>query len=108
MNVVKNDGMYKTARISGTKHNYLALAVTTIAPIKIDVRPRVIHECETSDIDESKLLAAVSEGVEDGNRDTGRTLSVDCLEYVPTDTPDYKVYKELARAIIRSASQDFG
>ena len=108
MNVVKNDGMYKTARISGPKHNYLALALSAITPIEVKIRPRITHGCETSDIDESKLLAAVNEGVEDGNRDTGRTLSIDCIEYVPTDTPDYKVYKELARAIIQSASQDFG
>lgn len=108
MNVIKNDGMYKTARISGPKHNYLALALTAVTPTEVKIRPRIAHGCGPYDIDESKLLAAVTEGVEDGNRDTGRTLSVDCLEYVPTDTPDYQVYKELARAIIQSASQDFG
>lgn len=106
MKVFKNEGMYKISRITGPKHNYLALSLTTTIPTEVIVRSRIINECESCEIDESRLLAAVSKGVEDGNRDTGRTLSLECLEYVPSDTPDYKIYRELARAIIQSASQD--
>ncbi len=99
--------MYKTSRISGPKHNYLGLSLNTDLPTEVRVRPLIIREDTLFTIDEVKLMAAVSEGVRDGNRHSGRTLFIDYLEYVPTDTPDYKAYTELAKTIIQSASRDF-
>lgn len=98
--------MYKIARISGPKHNYLGLVLTATPPTEVEVRCRIAPEKESCVVEELKLLAAVSEGVQEGNRDTRQSLFVECLEYVPTDTPDYKVYKELARTIIQTASQE--
>jgi len=61
----------------------------------------------TCEIDEARLMVAVSEGVAMANRELQRPLFVEQIEYVPTDTPDFEVYIELAKAIVCSASSDF-
>ena len=104
MNVVKVDGVYKTSRIAGPKHNYLGLIVERSSPVNIRIVQRSVKGDESKQIDESRLLLAVSEGVSEGNRESGQNLFVECIEYVSSDTPDYKAYTELAKAIVRFAA----
>ncbi len=62
---------------------------------------------EPAVIDETQLIAAVTAGIDHGNRAKRKVLYAHMIEYVPSDTPDYGVYSELARAITEAASNDF-
>jgi hypothetical protein len=104
--IVKSDGIYKASRIAGPKHNFLGLGLVRTSPGEVQVVPRGLQDEGTSQIDEAKLLAAVSEAVVRGSRALGLPLFVDRVEYVPTDTPDYSAYTELADAIVHSAVAD--
>ena len=107
MNVIKVNGMYKSSRIAGPKHNYLGLILVSSPPENIRIVQRTVKGDESRQIDESKLLLGVSEGLSQGNRESGGLLYIECIEYVPSDTPDYKAYIELAKTIVQSASSDF-
>lgn len=72
-----------------------------------NVFQRTLRDNGASQINEEQLLAAVSEGVSIANRELGASLFVERIEYVPTDTPEYNTYQELAKAIILSAAKDF-
>ena len=107
MNVVKHEGIYKASRITGPKHNFLGLAVTPDAPPCIQCVQRRMPGDGTCEIDEARLMSAVSEGVSRANRELRSPLFVEQIEYVPTDTPDYGAYIELAKSIVCWASSDF-
>lgn len=107
MNVVKHEGVYKASRIAGPKHNFLGLAITPKAPSSIQCVQRRMPGDGVCEIDEARLVSAVSEGVSVANRELPTPLFVEQIEYVPTDTPDYGAYIELAKSIVCSASSDF-
>jgi len=107
MKVVKHDGIYKAARITGPSHNYLGLVVTPVAPSKIRCVQRTMPGDGVCEIDQIRLLEAVSEGVAMANSKTLKQLFVEQVEYVSSDTPDYEAYSELAKVIMCSASCDF-
>jgi len=107
MKVVKHDGVYKAARITGPSHNYLGLIVTPVSPSKIRCVQRTMPGDGVCQIDQMRLLVAVSEGVAMANSEALKPLFVEQIEYVSSDTPDYEAYSELAKAIVCSASCDF-
>ncbi len=107
MNVQKNNGMYKSSRIAGPKHNYLGLALVSSPSGNVKIVQRSVKGDESFQIDESKLVFAVSEGLSEANRTSGRPLYIDCIEYVPSDTPDYNAYTDLAKTIILFALRDY-
>jgi len=104
--IVKIDGVYKATKISGPKHNFLGLAVVESRPAVLRIARRQLRDDDPPLIDEMLLLSAVFEGVFKGNSASGRSLFVEYLEYVQSDTPDYEAYVELATAIVQSASCD--
>lgn len=106
MNVTKSDGIYKISRITGPKHNYLGLALSTIPPQTTAIIRRRLNG-ESDMIDESKMIAAITFGIEDANRLLNTPLFAHSIEYVPSDTPDYSAYSQLAHAIVEVASKDF-
>ncbi|MES2789002.1 MAG: hypothetical protein V4719_05230 [Planctomycetota bacterium] len=107
MKIVKDEGVYKASRIAGPKHNFLGLGITGVSPPDVQCIQRTLRDDGASQINEEQLLAAVSEGVSVANRELGASLFVERIEYVPTDTPEYNTYQELAKAIILSAAKDF-
>lgn len=106
MRVAKVDGVYKTSRISGPKHNYLGLIVTLEPPLDVRLIQRKLPGEEAGNLDELLLLAAVEKGVLTANSELDCRLSIKMIEYVPTDTPEYAIYTELAKAIAYSAAGD--
>ena len=63
-------------------------------------------EDTTRCIDKDRLVAAVNEGVQEGNRDHGSMFHVEVIEFVPSDTPDYEAYAAMAKAIVSAAVSD--
>lgn len=107
MKVLKQNGIYKATRITGPKHNFLGLALTRVEPVRIQCVEKRLANNEVVQIDEEKLRSAVSEGALIANRQLHTSIFIERIEYVPTDTPDYSAYIELAQLIVRSAHGDF-
>jgi len=102
MNVTKVGEVFKVAKISGPKHNFLGMIVSEKPLNEVAMVP-FTKDNEKSVIDESRLFAAVSEGIELENLERGTRLFAHRIEYVTSDTPVYRIYTELARAIIVAA-----
>lgn len=107
MNVVKHEGVYKAFRVTGPTHNFLGLSITPNEPPSVRCVQRNLPGGGKCEIDEAKLVTAVSEGVSIAKRELQIALFVEQIEYVPTDTPDYEAYFDLAKAIVCSAASDF-
>lgn len=106
MRVVEHEGMYKSSRVAGPKHNYLGIAFSNVpGPIEM------IERSMAGDVDNAKNLAAtevmdvVVRVVERESTVIGRRLFVARVEYIPTDTPEVEAYEELAAVIARYALQ---
>src|SRR5205823_6283640 len=100
--------VYKVARITGPKHNFLGLALSLaeLASVTIE-RLRVDNGSAGSDtLDEQKVLEAVQRGVTEANQKFGTNFRVAQLQYVPTDTPDLSAYYMLAKKIVEQAWTD--
>ncbi len=105
MNVTKTGDMYKASRIAGPKHNYLGLVLTgDVRDASTVVERTLKDEVPPRCIDKERLVAAVNEGVQKGNRDHGSTFHVEVIEFVPSDTPDYEAYVAMAKAIVSAAA----
>lgn len=105
MKVSRVDDLFKVFRITGPKHNYLGLAVSVNAPETVLVVKRR-KEGEVDSIDELQLVQAVDDGLRDGSDKTGPRLFAQRIEYVPSDTPEYSVYRMLAFAIAECAHKE--
>lgn len=105
MRVTKVDGVYKASRITGPKHNFLGLVLSTTAPLDTALVQCPIKG-ELPVIDEVQLVAAVLAGVEQSNRTRSAALYAHSIEYVPSDTPDYETYSLLAKTITEAAAAE--
>ncbi len=106
MNIANVDGMYKASRITGPKHNYLGMVLSTTEPVSVKVLARSLMAGETRQVDEAKLLASVSESIAQAQCELDCHLFVEYIEYVISDTPEYIAYAELACAIFSMAAED--
>ncbi len=106
MKVTKHNDVYKASRITGPKHNYLGLRMSTSPPTEMSILPHNLND-ELSVVDVTQLVDAVNAGIEESNQANAKTVFVLSIEYVPSDTPDYATYSLLAKAIAEAASSDF-
>ena len=104
--VTKRNDVYKASRITGPKHNYLGLILSKTPSEATALLPHKLNN-EPSVIDETKMVVAVAAGIDDANRSINTPLYAQAIEYVPSDTPDYSAYSQLAKAIVEAASADF-
>jgi hypothetical protein len=98
---------YSATRITGPRHNYLAITFATEArspePQVIELPPQ--GGCEHPPLDGAKVLAAVLAGVAEGNREFGASFAVATVQYVANDTGPEEVYHHMARALVEEASR---
>lgn len=106
MNIVKVGNVYKSVRISGPRHNYLGIAITSKKPDVIRIVVRGLENEGKRQIDEARLVASVSEGVSSMMQEYNRSIFIDTIEYVASDSPDYAFYAEASRAIFDAAVMD--
>jgi hypothetical protein len=106
MRVVEHEGMYKSSRIAGPKHNYLGIAFSN-CPGQIEVIERNMagDVGNTKNIAATDVMEVVVKVVERESTVIGRRLFVARVEYIPTDTPEVEAYEELATTIARYALQ---
>jgi hypothetical protein len=108
MKVTKDGNVYKVARITGPKHNFLGLTlsgaeVPSLTVERLQVDDGGIH---AGTLDEQQLVAAVRGGVTEANQKFGAHFYIAKLQYVATDTPDPSVYSLLAQTIVEAAWRD--
>ncbi len=99
MQFVYDGKFYKAAKISGPKHNFLAISFgscqsPTISSLKSkEEAPQAI---EADDV-----LAQVTAGINKINAELGTHYSIERAQFIPSDTPSSTVYSELTMAIAR-------
>lgn len=97
--------LHVASRITGPRHNYLAI---TFATEEQSEEPAVIQlppqgGCEHRPLDAAKVLENTLLGVADGNAFFGTHYRVLNVQYVTNDTGPESVYREMARGIVEDA-----
>jgi hypothetical protein len=105
MQVIEQEGVYKSSRIAGPKHNYLGIAFSRVrSSIEIIARelPRDSH---AKKVVADEVLDVVVQVVKRESEVRGQQIYVTRIEFVPTDTPEIAAYEELATIIARYVLQ---
>ena len=104
MKVLKDGQVYKATHVSGPRHSYLGLILSSDHDITPCVESVELGDDATdSKIEESKLTSCVQAGVLDGNHQCGTNYAVALIQYVRGDTWDEDVYFRLAKEIVIAA-----
>jgi hypothetical protein len=98
---------HSISRITGPRHNYLALVLRTEGESEeatvTALPPR--GRCAHSPLDSAKILAAVQAGVAEANREHGAHFFLASVEYVSNDTGPEEVYRQMARMLVANTRQ---
>ena len=105
MKVTKDGNVYKVARITGPKHNFLGLTLSGAEVPSLTVKRLQVDDggVYAGTLDEQQLVEAVRRGVTEANQKFGTHFYITKLQYVVTDTPDPSVYSLLAQKIVEAA-----
>jgi len=108
MKVTKDGNVYKVARITGPKHNFLGLTLSGAEVPSLTVERLQVDDggVYAGTLDEQQLVEAVRHGVTEANQQFGTHFYIAKLQYVVTDTPDPSVYSLLAQKIVEAAWRD--
>ncbi len=102
MNFSVIDGRFCVSRITGPTHSFLGLRVTKLPPIRVlIVKLPPVGACRHDSVDEDRLQAAVTAGIEAANRECGTGWHVAEIAYVEDDTPAYSQYQICANAVVK-------
>jgi hypothetical protein len=103
----RHDGEWRQlARVTGPRHNWLGLLLTTR---KLKAQPQVEAvgaESDAEGINADDVLAQVSRGIEQANTELGTAFSVKGVRFVRSDTPSDGIYEYLAQSIAREAARE--
>lgn len=99
--------MHSITRITGPRHNYLAITFATEDP---SPEPQVIElppqgGCEHRALDRAKILVSVMAGVAEGNREHGSDFVVASIQFVANDTGPEEVYQDMAKLLVEETLQ---
>jgi hypothetical protein len=109
MNIFEHDGLFKASQISGPKHNYLGIAFSRVETIiELNEKEILSDKASVSFINGFELSKLVQEIVASEAEKQGYKLFISRLEFVPTDSPDFSIYAELAKAITAYAFEKLG
>jgi hypothetical protein len=108
MKLTKDGNVYKLARITGPKHNFLGLALSGAEVPSLTIERLQVDDggVYAGTLDEQQFVEAVRQGVMEANQKFGTHFYITKLQYVVTDTPDPSVYSLLAQKIVEAAWRD--
>ncbi len=100
MQFLYDGSFYKAVKVSGPKHNLLAISLGSNckAPEIIELSSK---EKGSQRLDSDEVLSQVVFGLEQVNQELGTNYMVEAIQYVPSDTPSKQVYIELTQLIIK-------
>ncbi|MBD2100400.1 hypothetical protein [Leptolyngbya sp. FACHB-261] len=102
MHFTKRGNFYQASRITGPRHNFLAIALKPghTRETVIEALPPV-GECRHAALSAEAILSSVTEGVVEANSRFGTDYGVSHIYYVENDTPPEAVYGFMAHEIIK-------
>ncbi len=105
MKVVKDQGMYKAARITGPSHNLLCIEFQNI---RADALVFEILGPKNSKFEAAKqeIIEAIQNSIEITNQRLGTHLLARRIQVMADDTIDIEAYKILAEVIMEAAKED--
>ncbi len=88
------------SRITGPKHNLLAIRLGGSGDPLVCDRVPAMGGCKHTPLDEDQLIKNVLDGVAEANQQLGTTYAVSHIRYVENDTPPEVVYAFMAMRIV--------
>lgn len=99
--------MHVATRITGPRHNYLAITFDTeksaTDPVVVELPAQ--GGCEHRPLDTKKILEAVLEGVTQANADFDTDYVVQYVHVVKNDTGPEDVYRHMAYSIVEETKK---
>jgi hypothetical protein len=100
MQFIKDNDLYKAARITGPTHNFLAIRLSgTNCDTK--VTPLPIKQGDVERLDGKKVLAQVLNGLDEVNQELGKKYFVSEIQFIPSDSESSSVYGLLINELIK-------
>lgn len=99
MQFVKDNDLYKVARLTGPTHNLLAVRLS-VAKCRTEVTALPVRPGDLKRLDGQKILSQVLAGLDSVNTELGKEYFLSEVQYVPSDTESPFVYKFLIRALV--------
>ncbi|CCN72623.1 conserved hypothetical protein [Vibrio nigripulchritudo SFn118] len=97
---IRDNNLYKIARITGPTHNFLAIRLSE-SKCSIKVKALFSRTEEELRIDEESVVAQVLSGLTSTNLELKTEYYVSEIHYVPSDTKSSSVYKFLTIELLR-------
>lgn len=100
MQFIKDNDLYKVARITGPTHNFLAIRLSETKCVT-QVTPLPIKQGDVERLDGEKVLAQVLNGLAEVNQELVKEYFVSEVQFVPSDTESSSVYSFLVSELIK-------
>jgi hypothetical protein len=102
MQFVNDDPLYKIARVTGPKHNFLGLEFTDQASVEaLKVERLNVSRHEKENFSDRDVIEQVLLGLADASVLCERAYRLRKIQYVPSDSAPVEVYRFLTVEIIR-------
>jgi hypothetical protein len=100
MKFIKDNDVYKVARITGVQDNILGISFaetnSNVQIIEWKNKKKLVHKTSPEEV-----LKQVEDGLRDINRELGTNYSVSKIYFLPSDSPSNSVYKYLITEIVK-------
>tara|TARA_B100000745_G_C20073369_1_gene366494 strand:+ start:501 stop:836 length:336 start_codon:yes stop_codon:yes gene_type:complete len=108
MQFIRDNGLYKVARITGPTHNFLAIRLSE-EKCSTEVTALPVKHGDAVKLDGQKVLSQVLNGLEAVNLELGTEYFLSEVQFVPSDSESSTVYGLLIEELIKriDANADF-
>ena len=100
MQFIKDNDLYKVARITGPSHNFLAIRLSKTKCVT-KVIELAIKPGEVKKLDNQKVLAEVLHGLDEINQQLGKEYYISEVQFIPSDTESSSTYSLLVAQLIQ-------
>lgn len=105
MQFIKDNDLFKVARITGPKHNFLAIRLSD-EDCPIEVKDLPIKMGEKCRINSDDVKEEISLGLAEVNKELGARYYVSEVQYIPSDSPPVSIYRMLIAELIKRIHHD--
>lgn len=100
MQFIKDNEVYKVARVTGPTHNFLAIRLSEEkCPTKVTALS--IKQGDAERLDGQAVLSQVLNGLDAVNLELGKEYFVSEVQFVPSDSESSSVYNFLIKELIK-------
>ncbi len=100
MQFIRDGELYKVVSVTGPTHNFLGIMFGGQDGEAVEVDIMDIKPSEPKRLVPDEVEEQVLAGVEEANGELGIGYRVKRIQFVPSDTPPVKIYRELAKQIV--------